>query len=352
MNPFGKYPGVWLNGKFYSKEELNKDNLSFREHSKIEKAVFNFAHSLFDESDTVEVQTSGSTGKPKKLNVLKSAIETSARATNSFFNLTAKSTAGLALSLQYIAAKMMLARAIVGQFQLYVNSPKSLAIPDQPVDFMPVVPMQIETILREKPEMIGNVKTYLIGGGKVESGLHEKILNAGIDAWYSFGMTETLSHFALAKAERGKTPEYRTLPGVEIRVDKNGKLEINWPGITEGWLNTNDLVELTPNGFRWLGRADNLINSGGIKVIPEEVESILDGIIQSPFFIAGVSEERLGEAVVLFVEGDEIVDLESVDWENQYQKPRKVVSISEFERTISGKIRRKDTVFKWMKKHE
>ncbi len=352
MNPFGKYPGFLLNGIFYSKEELTKDKFSFSRLSEIEKAALNFARLLFDDSITIEVQTSGSTGKPKKLNVLKSAIETSAKATNSFFGLTEKSTAALALSLEYIAGKMMVARAIVGQFQLLVYPPQSLAIPDQPVDFMPLVPLQIETILREKPEMVGNVKCYLIGGGKVESALHEKILNAGIDAWYSFGMTETLSHFALAKAENGTSPVYRTLPGVEIKVDKNGKLEINWLGVTYGWLHTNDLVELTSNGFRWLGRADNLINSGGVKIIPEVVESILSGIIQSPFFIAGVPNALLGEEVVLYVKGDEIVDLKKIVWDNPYWKPRKVVRIAEFEWTISGKIRRKNTVEKWLKKQE
>ena len=351
MNPFGKYPGFWLNGRFYSREELTDDSFSFPTHSEIERATINFARSLFDDSDTVEVQTSGSTGKPKKLNVLKSAIETSAKATNSFFGLTAKSTGALALPLEYIAGKMMVARAIIGQFKLFVYPPSSLAIPDQIVDFMPVVPLQIETILHEKPEKIGNVKIYLIGGGKVERALHERIMNAGMDAWYSFGMTETLSHFALAKAEKGTTPEYRTLPGVEIRID-DGKLEINWSGVTEDWLQTNDLAELTSNGFRWLGRADNLINSGGVKIIPEEVESILVDKIQSPFFIAGIPNMRLGDEVVLFVEGDEIVDLELVDWKNLYQKPRKIVHILEFERTVSEKIRRKDTVEKWLRVRE
>ena len=348
MNLFGKYPGIWLNETFYSKEELIQGGISPKTQS--EKASLHFAGSLFDSSDTVEVQTSGSTGKPKKIKVLKSAIETSAKATNSFFDLGENSSAWLALPLEYIAGKMMVARAIVGQFRLFVNPAQSLSIPDHNVDFTPVVPLQIETILREKPVQIGHVRTYLIGGGKVEKALHEKIIRAGIDAWYSFGMTETLSHFALAKAESGKTPEYRLLPGVKIRIDKNGKLEINWPGVTNDWLQTNDLAELTPNGFRWLGRADNLINSGGIKIIPEEVESILDTVIQSPFFIAGILDSRLGEEVALFVEGDEIVDLESIEWDNPYQKPRKVVQISGFERTLSGKIRRKETVSKWAQK--
>lgn len=349
MNPFGKYPGFWLNGTFFSKEEITDGNLPFSQRTQIEKEALNFARSLFDESDTIEVQTSGSTGKPKKLNVLKSAIETSAKATNSFFSLSANSSAAMALSIEYIAGKMMVARAIAGQFRLFANPPKSLAAPDRIVDFMPVVPIQIQTILSDTSELIGNVKTYLIGGGKVEKDLNEKILKAGINAWYSFGMTETLSHFALAKAEKSSNPEYRILPGVEIRVDDEGKLEINWPGVTQGWLPTNDLAELTGNGFRWLGRADNLINSGGVKIIPEEIESALNSIIQSPFFIAGIPEVRLGQEVVLFVEGDEKVDLESVEWENRYQKPRRIVHIPKFERTVSGKIRRKDTLHKWSK---
>lgn len=346
MNPFGKYSGLKINRAFYSREQLLSTGFRGENLPTALLAALDFAAALFSESDFVEVQTSGSTGSPKLLKTHKKAIETSAVATNTFFNLSKNSTAAIALPIRYIAGKMMVARAIVGEYDLIVFEPSSQAVPRFPVDFMPVVPMQIEACLAQNPERIQNVKTYLIGGGRASDLLRKKIGEAKIDAWYSFGMTETLSHFALAKAELSSEPEYRPLPGVAIRANENGQLEINWPGITRGFIQTHDLVKMTNDGFIWLGRSDNLINSGGVKIIPERVERQVANYLHTPFFIAGLPHPKLGEEVVLFTES-KIVELPPIPWDSPYHKPRKIVYIADFDRTLSGKIRRKATVERW-----
>ena len=242
----------------------------------------------------------------------------------------------------------MVVRAITGNYSLHVFEPTSLPLPDFPVDFMPVIPMQLEACFEKTPGRIANVGTYLIGGSKAESRLREKIAVAGLEAWYSFGMTETLSHFALAKANTGKEALYQPLSGVAIGTDETSRLTVNWPGMTKGILQTNDLVEIMPEGFVWLGRSDNLINSGGIKIIPERVEAKLALTITTPFFVAGVPHPRLGEEVVLFAEDEKVSIPTGLDWTTPYEIPRRTVCIPVFERTLSGKIKRKATIEKWI----
>lgn len=348
MNPFGKYPGLKIQGEFYSKEVLLAGKKGTAIQSKHLQEVFEFGAELFSDSEYIEVQTSGSTGAPKKRKTLKSAIETSALATNAFFGLGNITRAALALPMQYIAGKMMVARAIVGHYELCVAEPSSNPIPGFKVDFMPVIPMQLKTCFDESPERVQNVKTYLVGGGQADDSLRKKIHKSGIDAWYSFGMAETLSHFALAGAVSSGEPIYRPLQGVELGTDNQNRLRISWPGVIEGVLQTNDLVEMVDSGFTWLGRNDNLINSGGVKIIPEQVERQLSPHLSGSFFVAGIPHSKLGEEVVLFAEAEKIKLPADFSLEQPYQKPRKIIYVDAFERTLSGKIRRKATIEKWL----
>ena len=293
------------------------------------------------------MQTSGSTGAPKKMVFPKSAFEQSAIATNKFFELAAKSKTALPLPMRYIAGKMMVARAIVGNYDLTVLEPSGNPLEGiAATDFIPVTPFQISKAL-EGPE-IDKIKTFLVGGGAMSAQLIQDISKAGITVYASFGMTETLSHFALAKIEGEDALWYQTLTGVSVRVDASENLELNWPGITSGWLKTGDLVEIKDGAFRWLGRSDYLINSGGINLIPEEIEAKLTNHIHAEYFVFGMEHGTLGQAAVLFVEGESTeINLSEIDWQSPYQKPKSVEFIPVFSRTISGKVKRKETVAVW-----
>lgn len=184
----------------------------------------------------------------------------------------------------------------------------------------------------------------------MDAQLIQDISKSGISAFSSFGMTETLSHFALAKIEDRGALWYKPLLGVLIRVDTSKILEVNWPGITSGWINTGDLVEIKDDAFRWLGRSDYLINSGGIKLIPEEIESKLTGHIDSDFFVFGIQNQALGQEAMLFVEGASMeINLSEINWQTKYHQPKSIQFIRAFSRTISGKIKRIETVENWMK---
>lgn len=347
MNPFEQYSGFWLNGQYYTKQEILSEKPSFANENAA--LALEFAGELFNSNVSILVKTSGSTGNPKSMSFSKAAVIISAKATNSFFSLDEKSVAVLPLPMQYIAGKMMVARAIVGGYNLII--PELSANPDLNdirADFMPVSPLQMINLIENQPKNLSGIGTYLIGGGAPSTELISKVNQAEISAYSSFGMTETLSHFALAELKNAaQSPIYRPVSGATIRVNEAGKMEVNWPGITDGWLNTNDLAILVPEGFQWQGRSDNLINSGGVKVIPERVEQILDPYISSPYFVAGIPHRTLGQEIVLFSEKEISLDLNSIKWDFNYQQPKRIVVIQPFLRTVSGKIRRSATVATW-----
>ena len=350
MNPFEKHGGILINGNFVSKAAMasikNDESSSKVNHT----AALEFAKMLLSELEFITVNTSGSTGTPKEFRFSKRAVAISADATNNFFGLGQNSNAVLPLPMQYIAGKMMVARALLGGYNLIVL--EATSTPDLrrlKADFMPVTPFQMHNLILNQWDALGNIKTFLIGGGEPSKDLIANMKQAGARAFASFGMTETLSHFALADlSTANEYPHYIPVDRVEIKADEDQKLMINWPGITTGWLNTNDLVEIENKGFRWLGRADNLINSGGVKIIPERIESLLKEQLTADFFVAGIKHETLGEELVLFTESELKADLDEFEWEFKYQQPRRIVVINPFLRTVSGKIRRGATVEKWL----
>jgi len=347
VNPFSKYRGVKLNGRFIESADLKK----IAGKDSFEKDVLSYCHYLFDSSALVSIQTSGSTGTPKVLEFQKSALIQSATATNDFFGLNSESTALLSLPLAYVAAKLMVVRAIIGEFNLLTVSPRSNPLKhlSEAISFVPLTPHQVKTILAESPESFGKVDTVLLGGGSVSAELSNQLLKSNSTFYAGFGMAETLTHFALSEMHGEKELIYKVLPGVRINPDERGCLVINRPGITNGDLVTNDLIELTHEGFRWLGRIDNLINSGGVKIIPEEVEKLLKPEIDSRFFVAGIPDAILGQKAVLFVEGEEALDLDEIKFAQAYQKPKQIIRLKNFLYTSSGKIRRNETTMNWLR---
>ncbi len=357
MNPFKPYEGLYLNGKLYPKKDLLKAGMS-EDNPPHLREVFTFAAKLFDKSKTLKVATSGSTGKPKKQEFSKHALVTSAEATNAFFGLKHDSRALLALPIRYIAGKMMVVRAIVGAYSLDVVEPSGQPLAHltksgdaKPYDIIPLTPYQALQSVEHQTKLLSKQKNILIGGGLVSDVLMHKLMQSKVNAYVSFGMTETLSHFAIAKL-RDTDDEivYKLLKGAEIKIRKNGLLRVKWKDITKGWLDTKDLVAPAKQGFVWLGRSDNLINSGGIKVIPELVEKRIAHLINVPFFVSGTAHDKLGEEVSLFVEMEGKVpagllsDVQHVLSDTPFWQPRKLIAVPKFLYTTTGKIMRSDTV--------
>lgn len=341
MNQF-IHPDFKLNGKSFSYLELLSEALFLKENGQLfEKNIGKFLLEWLNNESFVFVQTSGSTGKPKKIVLEKSAMIASAKATGFFFNLQPTTLALLCLSADYIAGKMMLVRAITLGLHLDVVEPNSNPLANKKYDFVAMVPMQVANSL----EKLHLVKTLLIGGTKVSYQLAESILRTNCQAFESYGMTETISHIAI-KAIGAK--EFTVLPKVTISLDDRNCLVIEALELSSDKIITNDIVAiLNPTQFILKGRIDNVINSGGVKIFPEEIEEKLAKYISARFFIASKPDEKFGEKVILVIEGEPFkVDNTIFSDLLKYQIPKEIVFIDEFVETETNKINRKKTLEK------
>jgi O-succinylbenzoic acid--CoA ligase len=212
---------------------------------------------------------------------------------------------------------------------------------DETIDFAAMVPLQLVNSLND----LDQVKTLIVGGGRVNLKLVEKLQNVSTQVYETYGMTETLTHVAI-KPLNGpdKSNIFSALDGIRFDLDSRECLVIHATALNPEPIITNDLVDLiNENSFRWLGRYDNVINSGGVKIIPEVVEAKLASVILNRrFFITGVADESLGEKVVLVVEGKKIdISRDSLD---KFEEPKEIYFIPKFVETESGKVNRGETL--------
>ena len=257
--------------------------------------------------NTVEVQTSGSTGVPKCIRVEKQRMLNSARITCDFLGLKAGDTALLCMPLDYIAGKMVVVRSIERQLRLTTVEPSGRPLKEisTSFDFAAMVPMQVYNSLQvpEECEKLRTIKHLIIGGGPINDDLQQQLSSFPNNVWSTYGMTETLSHIALRRLNgENASLWYTPFSTVSISLNANGCLVIEASLVHEGRLETHDRAEIRDGKFRILGRLDNVINSGGIKIQAEEVEEMLRPHIKMPYLISKCSDEKFGEVVVLLTE--------------------------------------------------
>lgn len=292
--------------------------------------------------DFIYTHTSGSTGKPKEIKLYKKYMVASALASGRFFNFQEDQRIRLALSPKTIGGKMLLLRGLLFNMQIEVVEPSKnpLSNINSPIDFISMVPYQLEHILKESPNSLQFVKTVLLGGAPVSSTLENQIQQLPCQVFLSYGMTETMSHVALCDLKRNRV--FQAIEGVLFDTNDANQLLISAPNLGIEHLITNDVVELiSSTSFVWKGRADFVINSAGIKIHPELIEKKLAKIIKERFFIIGEKDPMLGERVVLVVEGK--LNTSTFDFNavlGKYEIPKQVYFIQKFVETDSGKINR------------
>lgn len=307
-----------------------------------------FLEEWHNDSDTLLVHTSGSTGKPKPLWVEKRRMEASARITCRFLGLKAGDTALLCLPLDYIAGKMMVVRSLVSQLRLTTVEPSShplaLLPPSlQQIDFAAMVPLQVWQSLKndEERQRIMDIRQLIIGGGSIDDQLAAQLRDFPHAVWSTYGMTETLSHIALRRLNGPQRSEwYKPFEGVGLSVTAEGCLTIDAPAVHEGVLVTNDIVELRADGcFRILGRRDNVICSGGIKIQMEEVERLLHAYTDVPLMITRAPHPVLGQQVVMLTESDDREGLRNICRNHlpRYWQPRSIFTVAHLPQTATGK---------------
>ena len=314
----------------------------------------NFLDEWNNDSEYVEVKTSGSTGEPKRMMVEKRRMLNSARITCDFLGLKSGDIALLCVSTDYITGKMMVVRSIERGLKLISVEPSGhplannyqLSIVNCQLDFAAMVPMQVYNSLQvpEERERLMAIRHLIIGGGAIDDAMEAELRKFPNAVWSTYGMTETLSHIALRRISGPEASEwYIPFPTVKLSTTDEGCLVIDAPEVCADTLTTNDIVELKPDGrFRVMGRKDNVICSGGIKIQIEEVERELKPYVRVPYIISKKKNEKFGEIVVLLTEGD-TDEARAICEEHlpKYHRPKLYQHIDQIPLTETGKPARK-----------
>ena len=338
-----------LNGINYKQDGLRDVAYTFvKEGLPYQEKLGEFLLDWLDNNDYVKVKTSGSTGKPKKIKIKKQAMVNSAIATGDFFNLKPGDKVLHCLPTNFIAGKMMMIRAIILGLELDLVAPKALPPIDYEKDysFCAFTPMQLEHFAK----YLKKIKTVIVGGGQVSKPIIDAIKNVKSNIYETYGMTETVSHIAVKKLNNFEDSStstcFKTLPNILVSVDDRNCLVVNAPHLSEEKIITNDIVEIySETSFNWLARFDNVINSGGIKLYPEQIEKKLEGKIEDLFFIASKPDNTLGEKLILVVETKQkTFDTSIFNTLDKYEKPKEIIMLKKFVKTASGKINRIKTL--------
>ncbi|MBR1400375.1 MAG: AMP-binding protein [Prevotella sp.] len=304
------------------------------------------------ENDCVLVHTSGSTGKPKPMRVEKRRMLASARITCDFLGLKPGDVALLCMPIDFIAGKMMVVRALERGMQLVSIPPDGhpLASVNRYIDFAAMVPMQVFNSLQipAEREKLMRIKNLIIGGGAIDHDLEKQLSDFPNAVWSTYGMTETLSHIALRRLSGPDASTWYTpFEQVNISLNDDGCLVIDAPMVCENVLTTNDIAEIRADGrsFRIIGRKDNVVCSGGIKIQIEEVERLLKPHLTVPFMITKRKDEKFGEAIVMLYvpkEGGQPVDNVCRRVLPKYWQPRCFIAVEHLPMTQTGKPARRE----------
>jgi len=323
--------------------------------SQVYGEAFDFCSEWLNGKADLILQTSGSTGSPKNVSVSRNQLVESAKATKLFFGFKEGCKMLCCLDTSKIAGKMMLVRAMEWEGDLRVIPPEMNPFKDlinEFFDFVALVPLQVEKSLASHngKKALEQIHNILIGGAPISPQLREKVNHLPGRVFQTYGMTETVSHIALANLKDNGALLYQALPGVALKVDQQNRLLIHAPMSGNAWLQTNDVVSLqSEDTFLWKGRADNVVNSGGVKLHPEEIALEIGELMSlyfpgRLFFLTGTDDESLGQSLTLIIQGEKTLDKADLFLEKaktvlpKFHSPKQILFIPEFKVTISGKI--------------
>lgn len=300
-------------------------------------------------NEPLEISTSGSTGAPKVIIHPLENVVRSAAATASYFVLPERSNVLLCLPVSKIAGRMQVYRALINNWRLWVVEPSSIPLKkiNQTLDFAAMTPFQAQSTLSDNPAEFRKIRSLLLGGAQVSEPLMKRLTAAGVHCWEGYGMTETLTHVAVRKIAPEAEPFFRCLPGIRTELGPNDALVLHGDRFPSPLLTTDRVSWMDEKRFLWLGRTDFTLNTGGIKVQPEQVEARLEGLIDRAFVVAGEPDEQLGTRIVLIVEGtalspsDERALMEAMDVRlSRFERPKSLKYLPQLPRTENGKIER------------
>jgi O-succinylbenzoic acid--CoA ligase len=324
---------------------LNINQLSLV--TEFEKKVQIFLEEWLSGGTMVKVQTSGSTGNPKIFEIEKKKMINSAVMTCNFLGLKEGDKALLCLPVEYISGKMMVVRSVERKLKLIITDPslRPLENIEEEIDFCAMTPLQVENSL----DKLHLIKNLIIGGAATSESLKNKILHQNLGhsnrIFETYGMSETLSHIALKRLMPEPEDYFTAFENVAVSLDERGCLKIFAPNVNAEVLQTNDLVEIqNDKQFKFLGRIDNVINSGGAKIFPEVLEALVKKEIPNEAVFIGLADESLGQKLILIIEGNESQEVKKkiseIPFEKKFHNPKEIIFIDEIPRTPNGKVNR------------
>jgi O-succinylbenzoic acid--CoA ligase len=356
----GSYPfdTIWINGREVPFTSiLSKEATAFND---FESNTFEFIRQWLTNTPSFIIHTSGSTGTPKPITVKREQMLASAYQTQQALGYPKSGSALICLDPAYIAGKMMIVRSLEAGLKIFAITPSVHVLEKLPddvtIDLVALVPYQLTTILENnQTALFKRIRKAIIGGAPLSIESKKQLEEIPTQFYATYGMTETISHIALQQLNGMNASDvYTVLPDILISLDDRQCLCIKAPYLEE-LIVTNDLVELINHQqFRWLGRIDHVINSGGVKIILDSLENKIQTILHLQrlhyrFFLTGVPDHLLGEKLVMIIEG-KLTDTQTnalilllKEHLTPYEVPKSILSVNEFVLTSTGKIDRKKT---------
>jgi len=359
---------IYFRGKNYSFKEFIK---AFEKSHDFAFQVRNVISNWENGNNEFLLETSGSTGVSKKLSFSRTQLEISAKLTINYFGFEKDNHFLCCLPVNKVAGFMMLIRALIAQANIVLAEPSNNPLQNENdnllVDFSAFVPHQLLNVIDYTPEklnILSRSKAVIIGGIGVNSFIQNKIEKLPFPVYETYGMTETLTHIAVRRLNSElKTDFFKTLPGIKIKQDNDSCLMIKSPVNNNLWLKTNDIVHIKDDEtFQILGRKDNVINSGGVKLIPEKMELKCQAVMakyfgDSAFFFGSIDDSKYGQRPILMIETDKTKEsvttqfmIEMNETLESYSKPSKILLVKSFVRTATLKINRKATILECFQK--
>jgi O-succinylbenzoic acid--CoA ligase len=358
-------PNIFIENQSFNTNFLFKKD-DFSTLSKYSQEILSFCKDWLVGKEHFILHTSGSTGKPKPIQLTRNQILTSVLLTKNALSLSSQDVAFVGMNTSFIAGKMMLVRSLEIGMDMYIFPPSANPLElflnsnhhSNHLSFTALVPYQLDAILSNSKtvEKIQEFRNILVGGAPISHTLTAKIKThlSNVNVYHTYGMTETVSHIALKNMSKN-SDFFEVLQGILIEVDERNCLKIKGEITQNQWITTNDCVELIHNhGFKWLGRIDNVINSGGIKLHLEEIEQTLEILFQEliwkRFFLYGFQDEKLGQKLILIIEGqrdnwkeEETLRQRIAQNLDSYKRPKEIYFVEKFIETDTQKIDRKKT---------
>ncbi len=316
------------------------------------QAIFDFILDWQSDKASFDLFTSGSTVKPTANAVSRTQMSASAKRTINTLKLENGIPALMCMNPLFIGGKMMLVRAMEFDWDLTVinpsNNPAQHLSNHSRFSFIALVPMQLENMIDDESgnQILNRSEHIIVGGAPIGIRLRQKLQGINAQVYNTYGMTETVSHIALMPLNGTKaSDQFEVLEGIEVEVDDRNCLRIKADVSNNQWVQTNDVVLLKNQQFRWLGRSDFAINSGGIKIHLDQLEEQISDILETEAVLLKIKEPSLGESYALVIKEEVKTSTESIQITlksalPKYHSPKVILKVENFLRTESGKVDR------------